>query len=402
MKILVNCIACSPYKGSEPGMGWSFISQMSKYHELFILVETNFKTDIDNYLSEHPDEKKNKNFVYLTKNPHRLFEKIWPPSYYWFYKTWQKKAYKKALELDAALNFDLIHQLNMVGYREPGYLWKMGKPMVWGPIGGFNITPWQMLTSMGWKGFVFYFSRNLINLWQMYSNSRVKTAMAKSSALIAATQNEANTIKRLYGRDSVIIPEVGFSGKESTFISHPKSGALKIVWSGQFTPGKSLNLLLEALVHTTSKIELHVIGDGECAEKWKNLALRNQRIQTHWYGWVERTKAVEIMQSCDLFCITSLSDLTSTVLLEALSYGLPVIALDHCGFSNVITDKCGIKIPIRNKKQVVRDITNAIIRIAEDEDMRVKMSVAAHRRAMDYSWENKGIMLNDIYNKLLK
>ena len=103
-----------------------------------------------------------------------------------------------------------------------------------------------------------------------------------------------------------------------------------------------------------------------------------------------------------MFCITSLSDLTSTVLLEALSYGLPVIALDHCGFSNVITDKCGIKIPIRNKKQVVRDIANAIIRIAEDEDMRVKMSVAAHRRAMDYSWENKGKMLNDIYNKLLK
>lgn len=80
MKILVNCIVYSPYKGSEPGMGWSFISQMSKYHELFILVETNFKTDIDNYLSEHPDEKKNKNFVYLTKKPHvsvrsKLFQK---------------------------------------------------------------------------------------------------------------------------------------------------------------------------------------------------------------------------------------------------------------------------------------------------------------------------------------
>ena len=149
-------------------------------------------------------------------------------------------------------------------------------------------------------------------------------------------------------------------------------------------------------------IELHVIGDGECAAKWKTMASRNQLVQTHWYGWVERTKAVEIMQSCDLFCITSLSDLTSTVLLEALSYGLPVIALDHCGFSNIITDECGIKIPIRNKKQVVRDIANAIIRIAEDEDMRVKMSVAAHRRAMDYSWEKKGIMLNDIYNKLLK
>ena len=401
MKILVSCYACSPYRGSEPGMGWNFVQQAARYHELYILVESKFKEDLEQYFSQHPEEQINKHFYYITKARHKLLRKIWPPSYYWFYKSWQKKAYRKALELDASLNFALVHQLNMVGYREPGYLWRMGKPMVWGPIGGFNITPWQMLTSMGWKGFVFYFSRNLINLWQMHSNSRVKTAMAKSSALIAATQNEANTIKRLYGRDSVIIPEVGFSGKESTFISHPKSGALKIAWSGQFTPRKSLNLLLEALVHTTSMIELHVIGDGECAAKWKNMALRNHRIQTHWYGWVERSKAVEIMQSCDLFCITSLSDLTSTVLLEALSYGLPVIALDHCGFSNVITEKCGIKIPIRDKRQVVHNIAQAIDKINADETLRLKLSEGAHYRALEYSWDEKGKTINQIYNNII-
>ena len=65
-----------------------------------------------------------------------------------------------------------------------------------------------------------------------------------------------------------------------------------------------------------------------------------------WHGWVERSKALEIMNSAHVFVITSMSDLTSTVILEALSYGLPVIAMDHCGFSNVLNDKCGIKIKI--------------------------------------------------------
>lgn len=401
MKILVSCYACSPYRGSEPGMGWNFVQQAARYHELYILVESKFKEDLEQYFSQHPEEQINKHFYYITKARHKLLRKIWPPSYYWFYKSWQKKAYRKALELDASLNFALVHQLNMVGYREPGYLWRMGKPMVWGPIGGFNITAWNMLASMGWKGFVFYLSRNLLNLWQMHFNFRVKTAMAKSSALIAATQNEANTIKRLYGRDSVIIPEVGFSGKETSFVSHPKTGALKIAWSGQFTPGKSLNLLLEALEHTTSRTELHVIGDGECATRWKKMASRNQRVQTHWYGWVERSRAVEIMQSCDLFCITSLSDLTSTVLLEALSNGLPVIALDHCGFSNVITDECGIKIPIRNKRQVVHDIAQAIDKINSDETLRLRLSEGAHHRALEYFWDEKGKAINQIYNNMI-
>ena len=29
------------------------------------------------------------------------------------------------LKLDKKENFDIVHQLNMVGYREPGYLWKI-------------------------------------------------------------------------------------------------------------------------------------------------------------------------------------------------------------------------------------------------------------------------------------
>lgn len=400
MKILVSCYACSPYKGSEPGMGWNFVRQIAMHHELHILVESKFKADLERYFGQHPEERANKHFYFIEKERHKLLRKLWPPSYYWFYKSWQKRAYRKALELDARLDFDLIHQLNMVGYREPGYLWRMDKPLVWGPIGGFNITPWNMLASMGCKGALFYLSRNLLNLWQMHTNRRVRKVMAKASALIAATQNEAKTIQRLYGRESIVIPEVGFSGKDAPFVPHPKTGALKIAWSGQFTPGKSLNLLLEALAHTTSGIALHVIGDGECAEKWKQLAVKNPRVRTYWYGWVERAKAMEIMQSCDLFCITSLSDLTSTVLLEALSYGLPVIALDHCGFSNVITDECGIKIPIHNKKQIVHDIAQAIDKLATDESLRQRMAQGAHHRALEYAWDEKGKTINQIYESL--
>lgn len=399
MKILVSCYACSPYKGSEPGMGWNFVKAIAMHHELHIIVESKFKDDLERFFSQYPEDRVNKHFYFIKRNRHKLLRKLWPPSYYWFYKSWQKKAFKKALELDTTVHFDLIHQLNMVGYREPGYLWKMNKPFVWGPIGGFNITPWNMLASMGLKGFVFYLSRNILNLWQMHTNIRVRKAMEKANLLIAATQNEASTIRKLFKKECVIIPEVGFSGKETSFDVHPKVGALKIAWSGQFTPRKSLNLLIESFMYISSDVELHIIGDGECAGKWKRMALKKQRIKTHWYGWVDRTKAIDIMQSCDLFCITSLSDLTSTVLLEALSYGLPVISLDHCGFSNIITDECGIKIPIKNKRQVIHDIAKAIDRLNGDENLRQQLSKGAHIRALHYSWKEKGNIINQLYNE---
>ena len=400
MKVLISCYACSPYKGSEPGMGWNFVKEISQVNECHVIVESKFQDDIERYYSEQGYTNDNLHFYYISRSRHKLLRKIWPPSYYWFYKSWQEKAYKKACELDEKHNFDVIHQLNMVGYREPGYLWKMNKPLVWGPIGGFNITPWKLLPSMGLKGCIFYFFRNVINLWQMYTGVRVRNAMKKANAIISATADVRDTIKRIYGRDSVIIPEVGYSGENTEYVPHKKAGALRLCWCGQFTPGKSLNLLIDALAKTKCDVTLDVIGDGECKQKWQKQAEKYPDLQITWHGWVARDAGMKIMNNCDAFCITSLSDLTSTVLLEALSYGLPVIALDHCGFSNVITDKCGIKIPISSKEQVVNDIALAIEKIAADETLRQRMSKGAHSRAMTYSWAEKRKQIEKIYESL--
>lgn len=403
MKVLVSCYACSPYKGSEPGMGWNFIKCLSSKLELHVIVESKFEEDINRYLESHSEEKNNMHFYFVAKERHKKLRKLWPPSYYWFYNRWQKKVYFLAKKLDAQFNFDLIHQLNMVGYREPGYLWKLDKPLVWGPIGGFNITPWCMLSSMGVKGMLFYGLRNIINLWQMHTMVRVKKAMRHSVQLISATQDVKNTIAKLYDRSSVLIPEVGYYGDESTpFVFHRRMNQLKLCWSGIFTPRKSLQLLLKALALTNFAVELHVIGDGECHHRWRKLAQKLKLDNVVWYGWVDRSKSIEIMKSCDVLCITSLSDLTSTVLLEGLSYGLPVIALDHCGFSNIINEKCGIKIPIHSQSQVISDFAKAIDVLSADERYLEQLSIGANNRAKEFGWLEKSEQIYNIYSDVLK
>lgn len=402
MKVLVNCYACSPYQGSEPGMGWNFVKCLSRLHVLHIITELKFKADLDRYFEEHPEDKPFFQFYFIEKNRHKKLRKIWPPSYYWFYKAWQKKAYKLAMTLDEKENFDIIHQLNMVGYREPGYLWKLDKLFVWGPIGGFGITPWRMLPSMGLNGCVYYFSRNILNIFQSRYNRRVRMAMLRATSLIAATQTQKDYINKLYGRDSVIVPEVGCESL-SQIICRKRDfdEKLKVCWCGQHIPCKSLNLLLDAMsILNRDDIELHVIGEGSETNRWRKHAQRLGLNNIMWYGQVERDRALDIMRKCHLFCITSLSDLTSTVLLEALSCGLPVIALDHCGFSNVITDECGRKIPIKNAKQVVKDLSFAINELADDESLRLRLAEGALRRAKDYNWEDKAKIITEIYETI--
>ncbi|MDR0604738.1 MAG: glycosyltransferase family 1 protein, partial [Bacteroidales bacterium] len=108
MKILISAYACSPYQGSEPGMGWNFVKCLSEYHELHILTESKFQKDIEKYFIAHPEEKQFFNFYFIEKNRHKKLRKIWPPSYYWFYRQWQKRALKLALELDAVCHFDVV------------------------------------------------------------------------------------------------------------------------------------------------------------------------------------------------------------------------------------------------------------------------------------------------------
>lgn len=406
MKVLVNAYACSPYQGSEPGMGWNFVSNLSRIHELHIMTECKFKEDIDRYFEEHPDEKQFFHFYYIKRTRWNLLRRIWPPSYYWTYAAWQRKAFRLAKELDQQQKFDLVHQLNMVGYRECGYLWKMGKPMVWGPMGNFNITPWRMLPEMGLYGIVFYSCRNLINLWQMHFSFRVKKAIKAAKAIICAMPDDCITLKKIYGRDATVIPEVGLSNLEETPVikERKKDETLRICWSGLHIARKALPILLKSIALTNSKdnIELHILGDGPCNKKWKNLAHSLHIKHVVWHGNLSRDKALGVMKNSHVFAISSLSDATSTVLLEALSFGLPIITLNHLGFAGVVTEQCGIKIDIHNPKQVIRDYSKAIDRIAEDEIYRIKMAEGALQRAQDFRWDKKAELINQIYHQVME
>ncbi len=388
--------------GSEPGMGWNFVKTLAPYHELHIITESKFQSDLEQYFSENPKEKDKFHFYFIQKERHKTLRKIWPPSYYWFYKRWQLKAYELAKKIDAIEHFDIVHQLNMVGYREPGYLYKLDKPFVWGPMGGFNVTPWILLPTMGTKGMVFYGMRNIINIWQMKHSSRVSEAVRNSAAIITATKDDHDAVLKLWNKENTVIPEVGFQNMETCNILK-REGKLKICWSGLHIPRKSLNLLFEALANMPYKneVELHVIGEGECTSKWKCMAEHLGLTNIIWHGWVEKKDALRIMQQSHLFVITSLSDATSTVLLEALSLGLPVIATNHLGFANVVTTDCGIKIDLHNHKQVIMDFASAISKVCKDESFRLQLANGAKKRADDFSWEGKAMMINKIYREIV-
>ncbi|MBU4186198.1 MAG: glycosyltransferase [Proteobacteria bacterium] len=408
LKILISAYACSPVRGSEPGMGWGFISALAQFHDLWVITEKEkFQKEVEEGLKDNPELAKHVRFFFIQKKRHRTLRKIWPPSYYWFYKSWQREAFTLARNLHKEIVFDVVHQLNMVGFREPGYLWRLDTPFVWGPIGGFVQMPLRFSPLLGCYGSLYYLGRNFLNWLQIKTLSRTHKAAARAgTGLIAATSDTAKSIQKFWQKDSHIICEVGLSATKTTsFSKREDNEPLRLVWSGLHIPLKGLPILLKALVFIPSSINwrLDILGEGRETGRWKQMAMKlGIAERCNWHGWVPRDESLKTMRHGHVFVVSSLQDLTSTVILEALALGLPVICLDHCGFADVVTPECGIKVPVTYPKKVIEDMSLAIQRIADNESLRQQMAAAALNRAAEFSWDNKAKKLNEIYRQVME
>jgi glycosyltransferase involved in cell wall biosynthesis len=403
LKVLVSAYACSPSRGSEPGVGWGFVSALARHHDLWVLVEEEkFREDIERALAANPELGKSIHFHFIRKKRNRRLRKIWPPSYYRYYRQWHQEALRLAESLHREVHFDLAHQLTMVGFREPGYLWTLGIPFVWGPVGGMGLFPWRFLPAVGVYGALYYLGYNLYNLLQMRFLSRPRrAARAGGGSLIAATAENRESAMRYWGCPSTVMCEVGLPQKSDEKV-HVRAlwDPLRIVWAGMHVPGKALNIGLQALSRLPADVdwELHILGSGRQTAQWKDVADRlGVAGRCLFHGWVAHTKALEVMSRGHMMLITSLRDLTSTVTVEALALGLPIVCLDHCGFADVVNETCGIKISVTTPTEVVAAIACAVEALARDEDQRQALAQGALMRAQHFAWEEKARVIDRIY-----
>jgi glycosyltransferase involved in cell wall biosynthesis len=403
MRILISAYACSPYQGSEPGVGWGFVLALAKHHDVWVIVEEEkFRQDIEKWRRDHPEQERPIHFHFVRKRRNRILRKIWPPSYYYYYRKWHKDALALARILHAEVGFDLAHQLTMVGFREPGYLWKLGVPFVWGPVGGMGVFPWRFLHKIGPLGALYYLGYNAFNLAQQrwLRRPRLAAKIAGSGLICATRENAAGALHR-WGCSSHLICEVGLPNYP---VTAPKPRVadepLRIVWTGLHIPRKALNLGIEALAKlpASAKWELHVLGDGPRKQAWIRDARRLGIFdRCRFHGWIPRNEALSVMAQAHLMLITSLRDLTSTVTVEALAQGLPIICLDHCGFGDVVNENCGIKVPVTSPSATVCGLADAVRRVAEDEMLRQHLARGAIQRAQEFAWEKKIDALSEIY-----
>lgn len=409
LNVLINAYACSPTWGSEPGMAWNWVVNLSRYCEIYVITEGEWREDIERVVATLP-QRDNIHFYYNEVSV-KVRKMCWNQGdwrFYYYYKQWQKKTLAIAEDICRTHKIDILHQLNMIGFREPGYLWKIKDiPFVWGPIGGMELMPLPFLKEAPKTQYIKAWVKNVINDWQRKHQPRVLRAIHKADALIAATKGCADVIRDYHHRDIVLINETGCGENNSLKNSHDfNKPELELLWVGKFDFRKQLELAIATMEELKDlSVKMHIVGTGSDAEssRYRNMASRSGvDSKIIWHGLLPNQKVQEMMQKADLLFFTSIMEGTPHVVLEAVKNNLPVLCIKTCGQGEVIDASIGYTIPLTNPKDSVRDFTVQIRKLYNNRNLLKQMSDACYQKQIELSWDSKALEVVDIYKRILK
>ena len=266
LKILINSYACSPGMGSEPGMGWNWCVNLARYCELYIITEGEFREKIEKVVPTI-EQGKNMHFYY-NPVPDAVRRMCWNQGdwrFYKYYKEWQKKTADMARDICRKEKIDILHQLNMIGFREPGYLWKVsqetGIPFVWGPVDAKESFPMAYTNGASLKTKLFLSLKNAITRYQLKYGRRVHQAAATASLVFSASSNSVSSFKKYFGIESPLMNETGAYPVAKQKNSSDEKKMFDILWVGKTDFRKQLTLAIKSVATAYHHdIKLHIVG----------------------------------------------------------------------------------------------------------------------------------------------
>lgn len=402
MKVLISAYACEPDKGSEPGVGWNWAVQLSRFHETWVITRGNNRDSIENALHRTPNP--NLRFVYVDLPRWLSFWKKGQKGIYIYYVLWQMWAYRRARRLQIAERFDAVHHVTFGTVWLPTFMTLLNVPFIWGPIGGAEAVPRTLREQMALKWRVYERLRDLIIRWTFSWDPLSRLATKRAGLIIVRTKITRDAFSSEVQKKIRLMIETGVSREflEEMKTKRPPRIAATVVMVGRLLHLKGFDIGIEAFLKVCDDfpgVRLVVVGSGPEKEHLKALAgARVKEGRVLFTGQLPREEALRTMKDADVFLMPSMKDAGAWVLYEAMASGLPVVCLDYAGPGEIVDDRCAFRIAISDRSTVIRKTAEALSALLSSVSLRNDMGYAGIKRLEDsFLWDKKGEMIRDLY-----
>ncbi len=171
------------------------------------------------------------------------------------------------------------------------------------------------------------------------------------------------------------------------------------LYVGNLEPRKNLERLVEAFARMPAKDhQLIIAGNrwyqgGAPEQKARSLGL-NGRVQ--FLGYVPRGDLPALYSGATALVYPSLLEGFGLPIVEAMACGAPVITSDNSSMREV-AGEAAVLVDPRN----VREMTEAMTRVAEDQSLRQELSAKGLKRAGEFSWRKTAELTVQTYREAL-
>lgn len=315
--------------------------------------------------------------------------------------------YSKSLSFREKLNYNLLTRFGCDwGYKLMMYGKTLKKyDVVISFVQGLSLKYHSYIVTKGFKNISWVHS-DLYN-WHssigcFFQEKQEKNAYNKMNKIVFVSNNVEKQFKKLYP-DILVSKEVILNPIEKDLIiqyrkdykHYLKDRCFNIVSVGRLSSEKCFDRLIRLAKRLNDdyyNFEINIIGEGELRGDLEKLIVKNQvEDKVTLVGFVK--SPYDIMSKADLFVLPSLTEGYPLVLCEALCLGLPVVATNVAGSSELIdNDKYGL-LTEHDDESIYQVVKNVI----EDDTLREYY----HQRAL----ERAGIfdvssVMNQIYSIL--
>lgn len=207
------------------------------------------------------------------------------------------------------------------------------------------------------EGFRFFQNNKLVHV--LFNQFIV--ALLKSADLIFTIDDPSTEQYRKYtnkvcrAENSIVIPEVESSRK----IAHTP---IRLLFAGRLSKVKRIEPIIEAVSAADGAIKLTILGDGEertSLEMW--IRDQNAEENVEMMGSVPPSEMEKYLRKNDILIMNSIFEGKPMAILEAMSFGLPVVTTPVGGIPEMVTQgqsaefTDGTAMDILKKVQVVEE-----------------------------------------------
>ena len=134
---------------------------------------------------------------------------------------------------------------------------------------------------------------------------------------------------------------------------------------GRFSPEKGfLDLIdvIEIVKRSIFDVKLYLVGNGAMLSQLQ-VKVKEKKLEKNiiFTGFLNKKEMEEYLLKSSIFVMTSYTESFGLVLIEAMSYGLPTVALDSAdGPKELLKNNIGILVPNRDKKKMANEIVKLL------------------------------------------